>query len=461
MTYSVESELPALIAQLQRLTRAVRRGEEFSHLPVEPGSGLSELALALNGLIDAVAAREESRKQIVDQNQEVLLALEELARDQASALAEQNEALRVRNEELTRADQIKNEFLATVSHELRTPLSAIIGFAELLLEDGTGALSTDQSEYVTDIHRAGRHLLGMINDILDLARVDAGRLEFRAEPLDLRGPVHEAEEITRSLADQKSIELELQADEEVPCVGDAQRIRQIALNLMSNAVKFTPNGGRVRVIVRRHEDEAELEVTDTGMGIAPEHQQLIFEAFRQVDGSDTRQQKGTGLGLALVKKFAEAMGGSVHVHSAAGEGARFVVRLPAKDGRATAERPRIVLCDRLGPGAALKPTLDALGFQVEVCASEESLAFGAVPQLLVVDLFTPQSALTVLQRAGELAGEPVPALTIVSAEASDAELKPLREAGAQVLRSGAGQAEPLLARLQQVKRAYANRSGGR
>ncbi|MBX5484463.1 MAG: HAMP domain-containing histidine kinase [Myxococcaceae bacterium] len=325
-----DADLIAVAERIRRAARSVRDGEVIPRLPEGGTERTRDLVDAVNELLAAAADREQERKLIVERNQDVLLALEELAREQAGELAAQNEALRRQNAELQAADRLKNEFLATVSHELRTPLNAVIGFSELLLEGLSGALAPEQAEYVADIHHAGRHLLGMINDILDLAKMDAGRLEFQPEQIDLCGPVREAEVMARPLAMKKSQSLEVFTDTPVPCYADPQRVRQIALNLMSNAVKFTPHGGHLKVTVRPVEDGAELEVTDDGIGIDPAHHHLIFEVFRQVDGSETREYQGTGLGLALVKRFAEAMGGTVRVESAVGKGASFFVRLLAR-----------------------------------------------------------------------------------------------------------------------------------
>ena len=253
-----------------------------------------------------------------------------LAREQAAELARHDEELRRQNEELKRVDRLKDEFLATISHELRTPLNAIIGFSQLMMEGLTSTpLPPEHHEYVTDIHRAGQHLLGLINDILDLAKLDAGYLHFQNEPVNLSRVVREAEEIARAMAMRRGLSLRVDAEEDVACIGDVQRLRQVTLNLLSNAVKFTPPGGHVTVRVRHRGGAAELWVSDSGIGIDPAHHAFIFDAFRQVDGSETREHAGTGLGLALVKRFVEAMRGTVRVDSRMGQGATFVIELPA------------------------------------------------------------------------------------------------------------------------------------
>ena len=325
---SSDSVLEWFTRALLQASSRIREGTPFEPLPEQDSALATQLCRAYNQLIEAVAARERARQEIVERDNDVLLALEELAREQAETLARQNAELRQQNESLKHADRMKNEFLASISHELRTPLNAVIGFSELLLEGMAGELQPGQVEYIADIRRAGEHLLGMITDILDLAKFGAGRLNFDIRPMDLLGTIQEAEEIARPLALRKGHAFEVRSDGPVPCLGDPQRIRQVALNLISNAVKFTPKGGRITVTVRRAGDAAELVVEDTGIGIDPEHHHLIFEMFRQVDGSSTRGYPGTGVGLALVKRFTEAMGGTVLLRSRLGEGATFTLRFP-------------------------------------------------------------------------------------------------------------------------------------
>jgi signal transduction histidine kinase len=321
--------LECWVTALTRVASHIREGNALERLP-EGEAGLpSDLWRALNQVIDAVVTRDRGRKLQVDRENDVLLALEELAREQAETLARQNAELRQQNESLKQADRMKNEFLANISHELRTPLNAVIGFSDILLEGIAGELQPQQAEYVADVRRAGEHLLGMITDILDLAKFGAGRLKFEVRPLNLVATIREALEMTRPLALKKGQVIELRSDHPVHCIGDPVRILQIALNLMSNAVKFTPPSGLITLSVRSAGPVAVLVVKDTGIGIDPDDHHLIFEMFRQVDGSATREYPGTGLGLTLVKKFTEAMEGSVSLESKLGEGATFTVRFPA------------------------------------------------------------------------------------------------------------------------------------
>ncbi len=239
-----------LARELRELADAVRRGEPARlHLRAPPDQ--AELRWALHGLLEAVEAREQEHRAKAANGEQVMLAFEELARDQAAELARQNEELRRQNEELRVASRHKTEFVTTVSHELRSPLNSVIGFSEMLLQGYAGRLSGEQGEYVGDIHRAGRHLLRLIDDILDLAKVEAGRMEFQRLLFDLSVPVREAEEIARGMALKKGQTLRLETQGFVPCVGDLHRVRQVVLNLLSNAVKFTPEGGEIVVRVER------------------------------------------------------------------------------------------------------------------------------------------------------------------------------------------------------------------
>jgi signal transduction histidine kinase len=233
------------------------------------------------------------------------------------------------------ANRHKSEFLASMSHELRTPLNAVIGFSEVLEERMFGDLNDKQAEYVGDIRTSGQHLLMLINDVLDLAKVEAGRMELELTDFDLRETLEAALMLVRERATRHGITLTLEAAEDIGgIVADERKLRQVTLNLLSNAVKFTPDGGRVSVCVRAVDTTIEIAVADTGIGIAPEDQAVVFEEFRQV-GSDTgRKGEGTGLGLALAKRFVELHGGAIWVQSALGSGTTFTFSLPRRSARA-------------------------------------------------------------------------------------------------------------------------------
>ncbi|WP_433368889.1 sensor histidine kinase [Actinoplanes sp. CA-142083] len=249
---------------------------------------------------------------------------------QAGILAERQavaETLSASVDALTRANQAKSAFLANMSHELRTPLNAIIGFSDLMrVEEPEGDRRRVPAEWVDHIHTSGRHLLGLINDILDLAKVEAGHLELRPAPLRLDTAVTELLTGLAPLFKTKQIEVRTDLPP-ITALADRVRFRQIVENLLSNAIKFTEPTGHVTVAAHQEADDAYVTVADTGVGIAAEDQERVFEEFQQV-GDPDRQRAGTGLGLALTKRLVEAHGGEITLVSALGKGSAFTVRLP-------------------------------------------------------------------------------------------------------------------------------------
>ena len=250
-----------------------------------------------------------------------------------SALAIQNARLFREIEDKSRqieaANRHKSEFLANMSHELRTPLNAIIGFSEVLGERMFGELNEKQAEYTEDILSSGRHLLSLINEILDLSKVEAGRMELEVATFDLPLAIDNARTFVRERATKHGINLDVTIDERLgDFVGDERKIKQILLNLLSNAVKFTPEGGRIGIHARQVDGSVEISVSDTGIGISPEDQARIFEEFRQVGGDYAHKGEGTGLGLTLAKKFVELHGGKIWVESEVGKGSKFTFTLP-------------------------------------------------------------------------------------------------------------------------------------
>ncbi|HKA61645.1 MAG TPA: ATP-binding protein, partial [Methylomirabilota bacterium] len=252
-----------------------------------------------------------------------------------SALAIQNarlfEEIADKGRQLEAASRHKSEFLANMSHELRTPLNAVIGFSEVLLQRMFGDLNPKQDEYLKDIYASGQHLLSLINDILDLSKIEAGRMELAPAPFHLPSALENAVTLVKERAARHAIALEVEVDPRLgEVVGDERKVKQVLLNLLSNAVKFTPEGGRISLKADRRDGMVEIAVTDTGIGIAPEDQAAIFEEFRQVGRDETRKQEGTGLGLTLAKKFVELHGGRLWVESQTGQGSTFTFTLPVQ-----------------------------------------------------------------------------------------------------------------------------------
>jgi two-component system, NtrC family, sensor kinase len=253
-----------------------------------------------------------------------------------SALAIQNARLFREIEDKSRqlevASSHKSEFLANMSHELRTPLNAIIGFSEVLSERMFGELNEKQEEYSKDIHASGQHLLSLINDILDLSKIEAGRMELELSAFHLPTALDSALTLVCERAGRRGIALQINVDERLGQIqGDERKVRQVVLNLLSNAIKFTPEGGRIEVAAMPKDGFVEVSVRDTGVGIAPEDQEAVFEEFRQVGTAD-KKVEGTGLGLTLCRKFVELHGGKIWVKSQVGEGSTFTFTIPVRYG---------------------------------------------------------------------------------------------------------------------------------
>ncbi|BAU12935.1 PAS fold family protein [Leptolyngbya sp. NIES-3755] len=237
--------------------------------------------------------------------------------------------LAAKNDELERASQMKSDFLANMSHELRTPLTSILGFSSILQKQIFGVLNSKQQIYVHQIYQSGQHLLGLINDVLDLSKVEAGQLRLELAPI----VVDEICEKTLSFVTEQARMRELTIHSSIepglePLMADELRVRQMLLNLLSNAIKFSNEGSEIGLSVQRCEDMLHMTVWDQGIGIAEDKQHLLFRPFQQVDGSLSRKHEGTGLGLALTKKLAELHGGTVFMSSKEGEGSQFTICLP-------------------------------------------------------------------------------------------------------------------------------------
>lgn len=255
------------------------------------------------------------------------IARAELAQQQAEEARKQSEVERQRAEE---SDRAKSQFLANMSHELRTPLNAIIGYDEAMLGGLAGEFSPQQVKLLTNIQFNSRRLLGLINDILDLAKIESGSIQVFLSPMSPTKLIRETVESVRSLALDKKIDLSVEFDEDVPeiVLGDANKLQQILVNLLSNAIKFTDHGGVTVGVESVDANTWQVRVRDTGIGMPPEAVTSIFEPFQQVDSTDKRRYKGTGLGLAITQRLVESLGGSINVETTLGAGSTFVVTLP-------------------------------------------------------------------------------------------------------------------------------------
>jgi signal transduction histidine kinase len=274
------------------------------------------------GLADRVNVLRSDLEASVREKGRLLDELQGLNRDLELRIDERTAALEI-------ANRHKSEFLANMSHELRTPLNAIIGFSQLLEQRMFGELNAKQAGYVDDIHDSGRHLLSLINDILDLSKIEAGRMELEASYVDVPAAVENALTLVRERARHNGVELHCRVEDGArEVLADERKLKQVLVNLLSNAVKFTQPGGRVDVRVAPSLDSIEFAVSDTGIGIAPEDQQAIFDEFHQVGGDYTQRSEGTGLGLSLARRLVELHGGRIRVASERGKGSTFTFHIP-------------------------------------------------------------------------------------------------------------------------------------
>ena len=267
---------------------------------------------------------------LADEFNKMTVALQEAYTTLETKVIERTQELGVANQKMDEANRHKSAFLANMSHEFRTPLNAIIGFSEVLLDPSLKVTEEERKQFLTDVATSGKHLLKMINEILDLSKIEAGRMELQVEPASLPEVLDEVQNTMRHLAAKKSIELRIYTDGGIALVCmDSARIKQVLLNLVGNAVKFTPEGGQVWVRTDAADGVVRIEVGDTGPGIPVEEHERIFQEFRQLKmNGSVDKLAGTGLGLALTKKFVEMHGGKVWVESQVGKGSRFFFTLP-------------------------------------------------------------------------------------------------------------------------------------
>ncbi len=373
-------------------------------------------------------------------------------------LAASNRELELRNREVERATKMKSKFLANMSHELRTPLNAIVGFSDLLAESTTGQLNDKQKRFVNHIKEGSAHLLQLINDILDLSKIEAGQLELRSEEFAVKDALPEVLSTIHPLAIAKNIRIEQEVKSNSLVKADRVRFKQILYNLLSNAVKFTPKEGRVAIECVDYWDFVRVSVTDTGIGIRPEDQKVIFDEFRQIEGSADSVHEGTGLGLAITKRLVEQQGGQISVESELGKGSRFTFTLLAAEPTSTAQpivgAAKTAVLSASGRIAPLVLIVDDESSSRELLASylepEYRLAMAAAgaeaikkaqqlrPDAITLDVLMPGSngfdTLASLRNNTETANIPVIILSIVDQRqvgfalgAADYLIKPVRK----------------------------------
>jgi signal transduction histidine kinase len=303
------------VKHLRDVSDAIAAGKLNIRSQIQTGDEFEELSHAFNRMLHNLVAMQQELR---DVNGDLDRKVDELAQANL-ALFEMN--------------RLKSDFLATMSHELRTPLNSIIGFSEVLASNEQ--LNERQRRYANNIQTSGKMLLGMINDILDLAKIESGKMEVRSEDFSIRDVCEALVSLARPMAERKNIDLQCRLDDAIPLLRqDSGKIRQVIYNLLSNAIKFTPEGGRVTLRARVDLRHIVIEVEDTGIGIAEEDREKIFEKFRQAggpgqqDGVLTREHQGTGLGLSIVRELTKLLGGDVRLESTPGQGSTFTIRLP-------------------------------------------------------------------------------------------------------------------------------------
>ncbi len=299
---------------LQETAEKVAEGDLNIRSDINSGDEFEQLSQTLNTMLSNLKEGEDQLRAL---NKNLDLKLEQMSES---------------NVALYESNRLKSEFLANVSHELRTPLNSILGFAELLRESPGVRFDAKCERYVGNILSSGANLLDLINDLLDLAKIEAGKMEVRCEPLSLADLLEGLCGILKPLAEAKRLELEPRVAADVPIIQtDPAKLQQVLYNFLSNAIKFSPEGAMIDLIVRRQGEQAvRLDVVDQGPGIASEQQEVIFEKFRQIDGSATRRHGGTGLGLAISRDLVQLLGGQIGVNSTPGAGATFWIVLPLR-----------------------------------------------------------------------------------------------------------------------------------
>ncbi|HEV3118833.1 MAG TPA: HAMP domain-containing sensor histidine kinase, partial [Gemmataceae bacterium] len=299
------------VKHLKEVSDAISAGELNVRSEIQTGDEFEDLSHAFNRMLRNLVSMQDRLRKV---NADLDLKVDELAQA---------------NMALYESNRLKSDFLATMSHELRTPLNSILGFSEVLRS--ANSLDDKQLRWVGNIQSSGEQLLNLINDILDLAKIEAGKMQVRVEEFSVRDVCEGLLTMFRPFAEKKNIDLKEQLAGNIPLLRqDPGKLQQILSNLLSNAIKFTPEGGRVLLKAEAAAPHVVLTVTDTGVGIAPEDQELVFEKFRQAGNPLTREHAGTGLGLSIVRELAKLLGGEVTLQSELGRGSTFTVRLPVQ-----------------------------------------------------------------------------------------------------------------------------------
>ena len=443
------------IVHLAEISRVVSRDKNYS-IRATPTGNHDEpdiLIGAFNEMLGQIQEREGALRKVHEE-------LEKRVQSRTAELAAANKALELQNREVERGTRLKSKFLASMSHELRTPLNAIVGFSDLLAEQTAGQLNDKQKRFVNHIKQGSSHLLQLINDILDLSKIEAGQLELRCEDFQVQEALPEVLSTIRPLAMAKNIQVQHKLQTDWAVYADRVRFKQILYNLISNAVKFTPKDGRIDIDCCEDGNAVRISVTDSGIGIRPEDQALIFEEFRQVDGAADAPQEGTGLGLAITRRLVEQQGGKISVESELGRGSRFTFTLPTGHRTSTAAiasgelangsggglntirvKPLILVVDDEVPARELLASYLDADYRIVMAESGAEAIKKAKqfrPDAITLDVFMPGGngfdTLVELRKGSETANIPIIVVSIVDQKqvgfalgAADYLIKPIRK----------------------------------
>lgn len=392
------------IVRLAEIAKIVSRDRNYSLRASPTRGGSGELAILIDAFNEMLAQTQMSEGALRQAHDQLEQRVKERTSELEAAKKEVEEfsysVVRAK-EEIERASKFKDQFLSTMSHELRTPLNAVLGFSDLLTEERYGPLNERQQRYVAHIHTGGKHLLTLINDILDLSKIEAGRLQLAIEHVSIKTPFAEVLDTMRPLADKKSQILVSNAAPNLSVLADATRLKQVLMNLIGNAIKFTPEGGKIELAARKNGDGVRLEVRDSGPGIPVEEQGHIFEAFYRLRQTG-KAIEGTGLGLAITQRLVELQGGRLGLESELGKGSCFYFMLPAvpsaedQESTKTAVRaqpagPSRILVLEDDPAAAqlLETYLTSVGYDVLLCTDSSQavkMAVDAQPDAITMDI---------------------------------------------------------------------------
>jgi len=369
------------IVHLAQVAGAVSRDKNYS-VRATPIRSQGELAILIDAFNEMLVQIERNEKELLKAHDELEQRVQERTAELQTAKNEVevfSQSILRAKEELERASKFKDQFLSTMSHELRTPLNAVLGFSDLLTEERYGPLNDKQRRYVNHIHTGGKHLLNLINDILDLSKIEAGRLQLAIESVTVSVSFAEVMDTMRPLADKKAQTLLQRAPQDLSVRADVTRFKQVLMNLVGNAIKFTPEGGRIELVAQELGDTIRVEVHDSGPGIPPEEQKRIFEAFYRLRHAD-KAVEGTGLGLAITQRLVEMHGGQLGIESQPGEGSCFYFTLPSiptfkkEEVRPVGSEPKapesthiLVIEDDPAAAQLLQSHLSSAGYRVVLC----------------------------------------------------------------------------------------------